>query len=293
MTSKGQEVLIKDTSYTVHSAFEKVKNSHPYSQITKADTTGVKTCCNQVYQSIGKRSLHYDWYRADSDYKEDKPLVIMVHGGGWRSGDKTLLAPLASQLAQAGYHAACIEYRLSTEAIYPAAVNDIKAALAYFYKKATVLGVDTNRIVLLGSSAGATLASLVASIAESRKIKVLVNIDGVVDFTDPNESGKDTNNNKPSAAAMFFGCTYAQCPQVWEKASAINHLHSQLPACLFVNSSVPRFHAGRELFINYLKQHQLYNQVHTIDGAPHSFWLFHPWFNETVDVIINFLDSVL
>ncbi len=292
LTSKGQEVLSKDTSYTVHSAYQKVKKNYPDIQITSADALGVQAIYNQVYQSYGDRSLHYDWYSPEA-CQQSQPLVILVHGGGWRSGDKTMLAPLACQLVRAGYLAACIEYRLSTEAVYPAAVNDIKAAIRYFYQEASAMHVDTNRVVLLGCSAGATLASLVATTAAPNKIAALINVDGVVDLTDPNESGKDNNPDKPSAAAQFFGCTYARCPSLWKEGSAINHLHPQMPKCLFVNSSVPRFHAGREPFLQYLNQHQIVNQVHTINDSPHSFWLFQPWFDESVDVMIKFLDSVL
>ena len=292
LTSKGQEVSIKDTSYTVHSAYLKIKRNYPDIQMALVDTFGVNTLCNQVYQSYGNRFLHYDWFSPEDD-QQSRPLVILVHGGGWRSGDKSMLAPLASQLAHGGYIAACIEYRLSTEAIYPAAINDIEAAIRYFYHEASSLGVDTNRVVLLGCSAGATLASLVATTAMPNKIAALINIDGVVDFTDPNESGKDNNPHKPSAAAQFFGCTYAQCPSLWKEGSAINHLHPQMPKCLFINSSVPRFHAGREPFLQYLNQHQIVNQVHTIHDSPHSFWLFQPWFDESVDVLIKFLDTVL
>ncbi|MCU4158017.1 alpha/beta hydrolase [Carboxylicivirga sp. A043] len=292
LTVNGQEVSIKDTSYTVHSTYQKLIKNHPEIQMAVADTFGINTVGNQVYQSYGNRSLHYDWFSPE-DEQQAKPLVILVHGGGWRSGDKSMLAPLASQLAHSGYLAACIEYRLSTEAIYPAAVNDIEAAIAYFYQEAAALGVDTNRVVLLGCSAGATLASLVATTAMPNTIAALINIDGVVDFTDPNESGKDNNPEKPSAAAQFFGCTYTQCPSLWKEGSAINYLHPQMPKCLFLNSSVPRFHAGREPFLQYLNQHQIVNQVHTIHDSPHSFWLFQPWFDGSVDVMINFLDSVL
>ncbi|HBQ60344.1 MAG TPA: esterase, partial [Balneolaceae bacterium] len=54
------------------------------------------------------------------------PAVVMVHGGGWISGDRTLMHPMAKALAEIGFVAATVEYRLSPEAEYPAAVYDIK-----------------------------------------------------------------------------------------------------------------------------------------------------------------------
>lgn len=292
MTCSGQEVFQKDTSYTTHSALKKVRKQYAHARPAHVELNTQQEL-NLVYTEKNSRTLHYDWYQPHENISEPLPLIIMLHGGGWRSGDKSMLAPLARQLAKHNYLVASIEYRLSTEAVYPAAVEDIQEAVSFFRQQADALNIDTKHIVLLGCSAGGSLASLAAVKAQPYSIKALVNVDGVVDFSDPNESGKDTNPDKPSAAALFLGCTFQQCPDKWIEASALNHVTSHAPLTLFVNSSVPRFHAGRDAFIKQLEQHDIYNEVHTIANSPHSFWLFEPWFDTTVECIANFLDKTL
>src|SRR6185503_14507827 len=60
--------------------------------------------------------------------KKDRTAILIIHGGGWRSGDRSQHYPLAQRLAALGYVCFTPEYRLSTEAFYPAAVYDIKSA---------------------------------------------------------------------------------------------------------------------------------------------------------------------
>ena len=62
---------------------------------------------------------------------------------------------------------------------------------------------------------------------------------------------------------------------------------------LFVNSSLPRYHAGRDKAIEKMKKLGIYSEVHTIPDTPHPFWLFHPWFDEACGYIVTFLDKIL
>lgn len=298
-TSKSQVNNVIDTSYTIHSAWKKLKKEYPNVVIAKTrETDNLVSKLDQVYACRGQRLLSLDLWLPNRELNTSKALVIMVHGGGWRSGNKSMLAPIAKKIAKGGYVVASLEYRLSHEAIYPAAINDIKDAIGYLRQNKKTYGIDTSKIVILGCSAGATLASLVA-VSENNnnkylsRIKALINIDGVVDLTDPNESGKDNCPDKPSAAAMFLGCTYQERPKLWQEASAIMHVGVNSPEALFINSTVPRFHAGRDKFISVLMKNKIYHEVHTIEDSPHTFWLFDPWFEKTSMYIIDFLNRRL
>ncbi|WP_336727974.1 alpha/beta hydrolase [Paraflavisolibacter sp. H34] len=88
--------------------------------------------------------------------KKRTPAVLIVHGGAWRSGYRTQHIPLAQRLALLGYAAFTVEYRLSTEALYPAAVRDLKA-IKWLRGHAAAFGIDTGKIALLGFSAGGQL----------------------------------------------------------------------------------------------------------------------------------------
>lgn len=73
----------------------------------------------------------------------------------------------------------------------------------------------------------------------------------------------------------------------------MEYVGKNTPPTLFVNSSQPRFHAGRDDMIKKLKQYNIPTEFHEIKESPHSFWLVQPWFGETLEYIVDFLDKVL
>lgn len=297
-----------DTTYNLRSATLKIQKNYPYAEPVKmVQDPGSNEEPSVVYQAIGNRNLHMDIFRPVRSNEEKLPCILCIHGGGWASGNKTLLAPLAKELANHGYLTATVEYRLSPEALYPAGVIDVKASIKWIKKNAESFDLDTSRIAILGTSAGATIATLVGNTPDhplfqtpggdlkgfSDQVQAIINIDGILDFTDPAESGKDTDPAKPSAAARWLGSTFAKNPGLWREASPLSYAGKHSPATLFINSSVPRFHAGRDEYTRILDNAGIKTTVYTIPDSPHSFWLFHPWFGYTVFQIVNFTDSVL
>lgn len=113
--------------------------------------------------AYGNDSLQkLDFWRAKST---NAPLVIFVHGGGWKRGDKnnaTGQSKAPHYLAQ-GYAFASINYRLVPDATVEEQATDVAASVAYFRKNAQALGIDSKRIVLMGHSAGAHLSALVGT----------------------------------------------------------------------------------------------------------------------------------
>ncbi len=89
------------------------------------------------------------------------PAVIFVHGGGWSSGKRQDGLKAINMLAMGGYFTATIDYRLSKEQGFPAAVHDSKAAIKFLRSNAHVLGIDPERIGIVGYSAGGHIAALV------------------------------------------------------------------------------------------------------------------------------------
>ncbi|MEM1336276.1 MAG: alpha/beta hydrolase [Bacteroidota bacterium] len=89
------------------------------------------------------------------------PAVILIHGGGFKSGDKKGQYALAKQLVANEYVAICVNYRLSDEAVFPAAIHDIKAALRFLRENAKAYAVDPNRIASWGASAGGNLSAMI------------------------------------------------------------------------------------------------------------------------------------
>ncbi len=113
-----------------------------------------------AYGSDPKQTLDF-WTSA----RADAPLVIFVHGGGWRRGDKDNATGRAkiSHFHDAGYAFASINYRLVPQATVEQEAQDVADALAYLIARADKLGFDKRRIVLMGHSAGAHLVALVGT----------------------------------------------------------------------------------------------------------------------------------
>ena len=112
-----------------------------------------------VYAQVGDRALALDLHRAPAP---DAPLVVYVHGGGWRSGSKDEDAARIEGLAARGVTVAAVDYRLVPDAVFPAPLHDVKGAVRWLRANGPSLGVRTERIGIWGASAGAYLASLLA-----------------------------------------------------------------------------------------------------------------------------------
>jgi len=192
----------RDTYYTIHNTFVKLKTDYPFIKpVSPTLPAGVSVEDDLVYKSVGKRKLHLDLFRPINPAQALKPAIILVHGGGWRSGDKSLQIPMAQQLAARGYVAAAVEYRLSPEAKYPAAVFDLKAAVLWMRANASRYSIDPNKIAILGCSSGGQLASLIGTTNGTEKleeeplqqgrnsydgssdVQAIININGILDFT--------------------------------------------------------------------------------------------------------------
>ena len=303
----AQHEFPRDSSFTVYSAWQKIKTDYPQATPVKPFVSAdFLSLTNQVYRVRGNRQLHMDIFLPNKTDLVKRPAILMIHGGGWASGNKSHLVPLAQKLAIDGFIGIAVEYRLSPEALYPAAICDLKEAIRFVKYNAGLYGIDTTRIAVLGTSAGATLAAFMATTGKlsrfddpnsvypgiSSVVQALINIDGVVDFTDPNESAKDDDPKKPSAGARFFGGTYQEMPEKWVEASPINYVDKHSPPTLYINSALERFHAGREPFLAVLKANHTYYEIHTIPHTPHPFWLFHPWFDETHRYVKDFLTKL-
>jgi len=119
---------------------------------------------NVVYAEYGQRRLLLDLYLPpDRDPAVSLPAVIAVRGGAWREGDKEFFGYIAGQLAMQGFVSASIQYRTAKEAKFPAAVQDVKAAVRWMRAHAAEYGVNPDAIGAIGGSAGAHLVAMLAT----------------------------------------------------------------------------------------------------------------------------------
>lgn len=287
-----------DTSYTVNSAFNKSVKKFPQIEIVKPDFfENVIEIKDLVYKNIDDRKLHLDAFYNKNE--QLKPAVILIHGGGWKSGNKSHMVSMAQHIASKGYACFAVEYRLSPEAIFPAAIFDVKNAIQFIKANAKEFKIDTNKVAILGCSSGGQMASLIGATNnninfedvdnpynQSSSVHAIVDIDGVLAFKHPESS-------EGEMASLWLGGNADEKLETWKEASALTHTDKNTPSVLFIDSQYPRFLAGKNDMIKILDKYGIYNQVETIENSPHSFWLFHPWFAATVQYVTNFLDKTL
>ena len=286
-----------DTSYSIKSTYNKLIKKYPFITVAQSNSnTAITEVREVIYQEHKERALHLDAFFFNKEKKN--PAVIMIHGGGWRSGNKDQMQDMAREIASKGYSCFAVEYRLSLEAKYPEGVIDVKNAIKFIKDNAIKFNVDPDKIAVLGCSSGGQMAALIGTTNDildfedksfnsksSSKVNAIIDIDGVLAFKHPQSSEGDM-------ASFWLGGTYDEKPENWKNASALNHTNKGSPPVLFINSSFDRFHAGRDDMIAILNQYKIYNEVKTIENAPHSFWFFEPWFSETLVYTTQFLDKI-
>ncbi|WP_066439442.1 alpha/beta hydrolase [Chryseobacterium sp. CCH4-E10] len=281
----GQVKRPNATPYTNEGTFEKFKKKYPFlTPIDQPVPQNIGIDKDVEYKNINGISLKADIYYP-KDQSKKYPGIAMVHGGGWISGSKENEKYMAMKLASKGYVIIAIGYRLADVAKYPAAVEDIETGIQWLRKNHKKYDLDKKKIAVYGESAGAQIATLVG-VKSHNKIKAVINVDGIVSFIHP-EAEESTY-----AAYWLNGDREANLKN-WTEASPLEYVDKNTPPTLFINSSQPRFHAGRDDMMNKLKQYNILTEFHEIKDSPHSFWSAEPWFTETLNLIVAFLDKVL
>jgi len=124
-------------------------------------TDGLNIHEDLVYARWGDRAMVLDLY-LPKDHEKAMPLVLFIHGGGWVRGSHRDYRPAAMAFAKRGFAAATVEYRLAGEAMFPAAIYDVKAAIRWLRANAKQYQLDPKRFGITGGSAGGNIAVLTA-----------------------------------------------------------------------------------------------------------------------------------
>ena len=279
-----------DTSFANYSAWRSLLKEDPTVRLADFQSSKSKVQ-SSVYKVIGKRKLVVDEYAISTS--RVLPTLVFFHGGGWRTGHRSQHIPLAKALADRGYRVFLVEYRLSTEALYPAAMLDAQAALQWVDKRKNV-----GEIYVAGYSAGGQMAALLGSVQDENtfgkgvKLAGVIDIDGILAFIHP-ESGEGDDSKRTSAATYYFGYNKKDGEAIWKEGSALSHVTKGDPPILFLNSGVDRMHAGRTDFMNKMAGFGIHTEYYTFEKAPHTFVLMNHWFNQVVDRMDRFMKKRL
>src|SRR4030095_13493662 len=153
-----------DTSYSLYSAYTGTIKSNPEAKIVnEIHSSSIVEEKNISYCTVGSRKFVTDAFYSKQQSSNKRIAIIIAHGGGWRTGNRTLHYPLAQRLADLGYVCFTPEYRLSTEALYPAGIYDVKSSIRWVRKNAAKYNIDPDKIVVAGHSAGGELAAMMGA----------------------------------------------------------------------------------------------------------------------------------
>ena len=251
-----------------------------------------------VFARYGKRALRLDLYLPVASQGAG-PGVIVIRGGGWMVNDKAESAHVASALAERGVAAASIEYRTADEAPFPGAVQDVKAAVRWMRANAKLYGISPVAIGTLGGSSGAHMA-LLAGLSNDRDLdgsggnnNVSSRVQAVVAMATPTDLRR-LNPGGRKIVEQFLHASPTQNPKLWARASPVNHVNAGGPSVLLIHGtadeSVLPEQSSRfaELYRKVGGQVELV----LIPKAPHPFWNYMPWFEDTMNRAAAFFHRV-
>jgi acetyl esterase/lipase len=248
---------------------------------------------------VGNRDLHAQ-IAFPKDVATSHPAVVLIHGGGWVGG--SFRSPGAVlHFAKMGYFALSVDYRLSSEAKWPAQIQDCKLAVRWVRANAASYDVDPAHIGAIGVSAGGHLAACLGTMADvvayegdggcpgvSSAVQAVVDNFGPADFTRPAIYSVAATH----LTERLLGATLAQNPDLWKSASPIAYAKAGDPPMLLMQGDadviVPP--AQATAFDQALTQAGVPHQLVIVKNAGHD---FKPLPGTTIDPSQPELDKIL
>jgi pectinesterase len=286
--------------FTRESALLDVKKQYPNAALPKDRLPeSVSAEENVDFDSRVSPPLALDVYRPRGTSLA--AAVLVVHGGGWERGARAMERPFAKRLAELGFVAVPVSYRLGENGRFPNALFDLKAAVRFLRANAERFGIDAEHVGALGGSSGGQLVALLGatngvaalegpgpSDRPSSAVQAVVDIDGLADFTAKELVEKETRS--PGAPTRFLGGGFGQRSETWRTASALTHAGPNSAPTLFLNSTAPTpILPGRQSLSEKLLRAGVESSVITLPDTPHPFWLLEPWFEPTLSESARFL----
>jgi len=192
--------------------------------------------------------------------------VLLIHGGGWISGDRTQLHGYGVLLGRAGYTSIACEYRLAPDAKWPAQIDDVRVAFEWFRANAGELGVDVDHIAVEGNSAGGHLALYLAGTTPG--VAAVVAIYPPADLQRRHVVASTQARVSPVKLLMP-----SLEPETLAGASANTYVSADFPPTMLI-------HGNADTVVSVSQSLRMYEQLvdagakaelHIFEGQPHSF----------------------
>lgn len=274
---------------------------------------------NEILQLLPEgTTLHNDiQYNANSHHKQkldlymppnadgEVPLVVLMPGGAWLYNDKyndiKTMHKTMSEILNSGYALAAVDYRFSTEEIFPAQIQDCNKAISYLYDNSKKLGLNRDKFALMGFSAGGHLASL-AGLSKNNNIDEFFvpestkdfKIRGVIDFYGPTDLILFPNNSDPRIPeSILIGDALLSRPDLAKWASPTTYVDENDPPFLIIHGEKDEtvLLNQSQLLRSWLTIYGVTNELFVLKDAPHSGNMFDV--EEVTVKVVDFLKTVL
>lgn len=241
--------------------------------------------------------------------RKNAPLILYIHGGAYLFGDKDNNL-LPKRLLAKGYAIASINYRLSHQAIYPAQIEDCKAAVRWLRAHATDYGLQPQKIIAWGDSAGGHLAALLGVMGDTKGFDVGENlafssaVQGVVDYYGPTDflqmdahaiPGTEQHNSPDSPASKVIGGAIQENKEKVARANPMTYLSPQAPPFFIAHGTQDRvvpYHQS-ELLCAALAKAGVRFTFHPVQKTDHGFLGISPAQGQQLEKATDaFIDSV-
>lgn len=235
-----------------------------------------------VYATIDGIDLHYD-FAAPPEGPGPFPFVLCIHAGGWQLGNKKSYRDIVKELAEKGYTAATIEYRLTPDHKWPAQLEDVQKAIEFFRANAAKLKIDPARFGVVGDDAGAHLALMLALTAaekneDKHRVQAVVNYFAPLDLREWRVTSAWVETKirigflKSSEQVIidFLGTGDRTAP-IYAEVSPIMHVTAGAPPILtFIGSEDPLVPVAQaEAFHAALKKAGVEEELVIVEGQDH------------------------
>lgn len=245
------------------------------------------------YGKGGDRALRLDIYRPKTRSEKPMPVLVYIHGGAWRAGNKAGMPPLGIKLAEQGYVSVTIAYRFSHEAIFPAQIEDAKCAVRFLRAHAKAYQIDPDRIGAWGHSAGGHLVALLGTAGDAKdlegtggwadqssRVQVVVDCFGPTDFLKMTEGLKTLglpdrmgHDSPDSPESRLIGGPIQENKEKAARANPIKYVTKDDPPLLILHgdrdATVPSTQS--QLLYDALKEAGVDATYHVVKGAGHGF----------------------
>ncbi|MBM4024820.1 MAG: alpha/beta hydrolase [Planctomycetes bacterium] len=248
-----------------------------------ADPANMTVLRDLEYVPGGHERQKLDLYLPkEADPTGERPLIVWIHGGAWRAGSKEGCP--ARRFVGNGYAVASINYRLSQHAIFPAQIEDCKAAIRWLRVHASEYGYDPNRIGVWGASAGGHLVALLGTSGDvkefdvgpnagvSSRVQAVCDFFGPTDFTKMSSFWTTMQHDAPdSPESRLIGGPIQENKDKCRRANPITYVTKDDPPFLIVHGDkdplVP--HHQSEILYEALKKAGVDTTFYTVQGGGH------------------------